>query len=77
MQKPDGNVCFRCGKQRIVVKTWKEHTRGGIVVHTTTTCPNPECQKVIDRQFAVQKEKQDAIEKAKQERVLAAKTSRH
>lgn len=72
MQKTDGdgNVCIRCGRPRIAVKTWKEYSRAGLVIHTTTTCPNPDCQKIINQQFAAQKKKQETIEKAKQKRIM-------
>ncbi|MBI4999717.1 hypothetical protein HZB97_03035 [Candidatus Gottesmanbacteria bacterium] len=77
MQNPTDNVCIRCGKPRIVTKTWKESTKGGVITHTTTTCPDPDCQKIIDRQFAAQKEKREAIEKGKQQRIQASKIKKN
>lgn len=49
------NPCTRCGKQRVVVKTKKERVAGSLVITTITTCPDPECQKIINKQM--QKEK--------------------
>ncbi len=45
------NPCFRCGKQRMVVKTKKERINGSLVITTTTCCPDPECQKLLDKQL--------------------------
>jgi hypothetical protein len=76
MKKSTDSVCIRCGKLRIVAKTWKEQTKGGVVVHTLTVCPDPACQKIVEQQFANQKEKRDAIEKDKQDRAAALKIAR-
>lgn len=76
MQNLTNNVCIRCGKQRIVAKTWKEPTKGGVITHTTTACPVAACQKIVDQQFAAQKEKREAIEKEKQKRILASRIAR-
>lgn len=43
------NPCIRCGKQRIVVKTWTEHIGVSLVKYSDTVCPDPECQKVVDK----------------------------
>lgn len=45
------NPCFRCGKQRIVVSTKKERVGEAWVTTTMTSCPDPECQKLLDRQM--------------------------
>lgn len=80
MRSSTGNVCIRCGKQRIEGKTWKESTKGGIVTHTTTICPDSACQKIVDQQFADQNEKREAIEKEREKerekRAFAPKITR-
>lgn len=59
------NPCTRCGRERIVSKTWNENvkTYSGTspVVHVDTVCPDPECQKIVSDQLALQKEKRAAI----------------
>jgi len=49
--------CIRCGKSRIVGKTWKEKISGSLVVFTQTVCPDPECQKIVDEQLQIKKDK--------------------
>ncbi len=67
------NVCTKCGKPRIVVKTWKERIKGSIIIHTSTACPDAACQKIIDGKLAVLKEKKEAMEKERIQRTLARK----
>lgn len=67
------NFCVRCGKPRIVVKTWREHVKGSLLIHTTTACPDAACQKIVDRKFAARQEKREAIEEERTQRALASK----
>lgn len=69
------NVCTRCGKPRIVVKTWKEYIKGSVLIHTSTACPDAACQKIVDGKLAALKEKREAMEKERMERALAHKRS--
>lgn len=66
------NPCVRCGTERIVSKTWKEHINAhfgnSIVVHTETICPNSQCQKLVDKEITAQKDKRDKIKKEREER---------
>jgi hypothetical protein len=70
MQVTKANTCTRCGKDRVVSKTWEEkvETMGGtsVLIHTSTVCPDPECQKIVADQFAVLKEKKDALNRNRQ-----------
>lgn len=66
---------MRCGKQRIVVKTWQEYSGNSLVTYTTTTCPDAACQKIIDRQLASQKEKRETMERDREERRALAKST--
>lgn len=52
--------CIRCGKLRIVSKTWKEKIVGSEVTYTETVCPDRECQKIVDAQL---QDKKDRINK--------------
>ena len=68
------NPCVRCGRERIVFKVWKEHIEtyfgGSVVVHKETICPDKECQKLVNKEIAVQKKKRDKIKKDREQRAL-------
>lgn len=57
------NLCIRCGKQRVVVKTKKEYINSSLVLTTTTVCPDGDCQKVVDAMLNKEKEQRDVINK--------------
>lgn len=57
-----GNVCIRCGKQRIVVKTWTEHIGTSLVRYTDTICPDSECQEIVDKENTKREEKRRILE---------------
>lgn len=80
MAEKISNPCVRCGTERIVLKTWKEHVNtffgNSTVVHTETVCPNKECQKLVNKEIAYQQEKRDKIKKDKEERGIQNKTGR-
>ncbi len=44
-----GNVCTRCGKIRVTVKTYKEKVGNSVVTYTINECSDPDCQKVVDK----------------------------
>jgi hypothetical protein len=67
------NVCIRCGKPRVEVKTWKECIKGSIIIHTSTACPDTDCQKVVAGKLAIQKQKREAQEKERLKRAQARK----
>jgi hypothetical protein len=52
------NPCYRCGKERKIVKKWEEQTQGAKIKCTMAVCPDPECQKKVDAQNARNLEKQ-------------------
>lgn len=57
------SVCIRCGKTRVVSKTWKEKTSGAEITYTETVCPDKDCQKIVDEQLTAKKEKIAKIQK--------------
>ncbi len=58
LQKLPESPCIRCGKTRIVEKVWVEKTeKGSPITHSITVCPDPECQKIVDAEFAAKREK--------------------
>jgi hypothetical protein len=67
------NICTRCGKPRVEVKTWKECIKGSIIIHTSTACPDADCQKIVAGKFAIQKQKREAQEKERLKRAQARK----
>ena len=64
--------CIRCGKERIVSKTWKEEVTNffgsSFITHTETVCPDEECQKIVDAKFKQEREKKEALLAEKQKR---------
>ncbi|MBX4205695.1 hypothetical protein KW795_00690 [Candidatus Microgenomates bacterium] len=60
--------CTRCGKLRIVTKTWQEQVGTSLVTYTTTTCPDPDCQKAVQGGLDKLKKQREALEKDKQQR---------
>ncbi|MBA3724356.1 MAG: hypothetical protein H0W89_05740 [Candidatus Levybacteria bacterium] len=68
------NPCTRCGKERILLKQWDEviPTFGNsttMVTRSTNICPDPECQKVVDAELAVQRKKRDKIKSDREEKL--------
>lgn len=43
--------CIRCGKIRIVGKSWNEYIDKSLISYTMTICPDPKCQKIVDKQI--------------------------
>ncbi len=39
------NTCFQCGKERVVVRVYKEHINGSLVTTTQSVCSDDDCQK--------------------------------
>jgi len=68
MTKKILNPCTRCGKERIVIKSFKEKSGTCIVIHTLSVCPDPECQKIVDGALNKEKEKRDVFKKESEKR---------
>ncbi|MEK7580757.1 MAG: hypothetical protein AAB512_00595 [Patescibacteria group bacterium] len=68
--------CIRCGKDRVLAKTWKEkaNDRGNVITYETYVCPDSECQKVVDQKFEDMRQKKIAHE-AKKQVAAAAKAA--
>lgn len=65
----NGNPCVRCGKQRIVVKTWTEKIGNSMVTMEETACPDPACQKEVDLENQKQSDKRRLIKERNEERL--------
>jgi hypothetical protein len=74
------NACSRCGKQRIISRTWNESIdtlRGKVTIsYSDSKCPDNECQKIVDSELLVEEQKRiklrDDKEKKKQKRIEEA-----
>ena len=43
------NPCIQCGKERVDGKTWKGKVGISVITYTSTICPDPLCQKIVDK----------------------------
>lgn len=50
------NICTRCGKERVALKTYTEKVETSMVTYTEFTCPDPECQKIVEEKLAKEKD---------------------
>lgn len=66
------NPCIECGTQRVDGKSWKEKIGTSVLAYTQTICPDPACQKIVDKAIAKRKEKNELLAQKK----IAAKLER-
>lgn len=53
-----GSACLRCGRDRIVSRVWVEKVdRGSPMTHTEAVCPDSACQKIVDAEFELKRQK--------------------
>ncbi len=67
------NKCTTCGKERIVIKTYKEKIGTSYVTFKEMTCPDPECQKRINKVLSSEKAKRQRIKDEKERAELERK----
>lgn len=65
------NPCVKCGKERVDSKSWEGKIGSSVVTYTLTICPDPECQKQVDKGIAERKAKTASLLKAKEDAKLA------
>lgn len=65
------NPCVKCGKERVDGKSWEGKIGASVVIYTQTICPDPDCQRDVDKGIAERKNKAAALIKAKEEAKLA------
>ena len=41
-------ACIRCGKVRILSRTWSEQIGLSLVTYTDSVCPDDDCQKLVE-----------------------------
>ena len=70
--------CTRCGKERIVKTSSTEMMEKSVVTYTTTVCPDPECQKMVEKGLVVEENKRKVIREEQERRAeeLVAKKRR-
>lgn len=61
---------MRCGKERIVVKTWKEKFGDSVIINTESVCPDKECQKKVDVDNKKYSERQAAMKLKSEQRAV-------
>ncbi len=71
MPEPYKNICFRCGKERIVSKVYEERVGISTVVTTEMICPDKLCQAANDKDIRKQKNKRIEREERKKESLKA------
>lgn len=83
MTKEYHNVCIRCGKERIVLREWKEKFGYSTVINTEMICPDPQCQKKVEKEnrkqvnrYRLMKKKSDDRLKKRRESILKKRISR-
>lgn len=59
------NNCARCGKERVVVRVWKEYEGGSMVENTQTACPDKACQSLTNKEMKKQHERRLEMEERK------------
>jgi hypothetical protein len=68
------NPCVRCGKDRIISRTWVDNVGNYPITRTDTVCPDPECQKAVEEEIAAkQKKKDEMMDKKLREKEQRAK----
>ncbi|MFH1864029.1 MAG: hypothetical protein ABIJ85_03955 [bacterium] len=67
------NKCTTCGKERIVIKTYKEKIGTSCVTFKEMTCPDPECQKRINKVLSSERAKRQRIKDEKERAELERK----
>lgn len=77
--KISSNPCTLCGKQRIVVKSYQKYVSGSVVLFTKTACPDPECQKKVDKKLFQEDARREKIknELEKRQSEWRSKTTKH
>ncbi len=65
--------CIRCGKSRVLTRTWNEQIGLHDTVYTQNVCPDFACQKVVELEL---KEKTDIFNNRMEESLKRRKENR-
>jgi hypothetical protein len=77
MKRSYSNPCIKCGRERVVVRTWTEEVYGSKITNTETRCPNPACQTEVDRDNKKSKDRHDALRIKSEQRARVRKVTLH
>lgn len=77
MQKSYKNICYRCGRERIVLRVWVEKLENSTIENKETACPDKECQEATEQDITRQRNKRLLLEKRKMESARNRKTKVH
>lgn len=56
------NLCTRCGKERIVSRTWKERAGSSFITITESVCPDKACQSKVNAENKKHFDRRKAME---------------
>jgi hypothetical protein len=62
--------CIRCGKERVVVSSYKKVVVNSEVTYTQTVCSDPECQKMVEKTLKIEEGKRSQQKVEQEERAL-------
>lgn len=62
------NKCTRCGKERVVTKTYKQKVGTSYVCWREMACSDPECQKKVNKGLSNEKKKRTEIKNEQNKR---------
>lgn len=62
--------CIRCGKERIIKSSNTETLEKTTVTYTVTVCPDPECQKMVEKGLVVEENKRKIMHLEQEKRAL-------
>jgi hypothetical protein len=65
-----GNVCTRCGKPRVAVKTYEEVVQTSTVTYTIMECSDPDCQSQVNKTLKAEEVKRNYIKSEQEKREL-------
>lgn len=65
---PNATLCIKCGKVRIIAKTWKEKVEGQVITYTQTVCPDPVCQSSVESELKIKMDRIKDIQRKSLER---------
>lgn len=80
MSNSTSNPCTRCGKERIISRTYDEEIITFLgtskVTYTETVCPDSECQKIVEEKLVAQQKKSQELKDEKQKKLDVQKALR-
>lgn len=66
--KKSNNVCSRCGKLRVVARTYQETVGISVVTYTEMSCPDSLCQGLVEKNLQVEANKRKVLKDDKEKR---------